>query len=233
MSVLEASVAAARDAKSKRGRGQDGRAARVGQGREVGEGGRYRQRHEANADQGAGDEGSVRSAQGRATPQDGLTTLKQQASTDNEQLPLHFESGARQALPTRLRPMVPLRGDSPFDDADWFFEPWWPGTPALAYVEDFKVRLQIEHLADPMAAFPELAVDRRQFADDQLIVDGTLLVLDDEGKPDADLLRRRLADPTTRDGTPAYVASDLLYDLARAADRAARSGSGANSSRRC
>ncbi len=141
--------------------------------------------------------------------------MKQQASTDNEQLPLHFETGARQALPTRLRPMVPLRGDAPFDDEDWFFEPWWPGTPALAYVEDFTVRLQIEHLADPMAAFPELASIGAQFADDQLIVDGTLLVLDDEGKPDADLLRRRLADPTTRDGTPAYVASDLLYDLAR------------------
>ncbi|MGZ8813643.1 MAG: hypothetical protein ACXWZI_06575, partial [Mycobacterium sp.] len=113
------------------------------------------------------------------------------------------------------RPMVPLRGEAPFDDPDWFFEPWWPGTPALAYVEDFQLRLQVEHLADPMAAFPELAAIGAQFADDQVIVDGTLLVLDAEGKPDADLLRRRLADPTTRAGTPAYVVSDLLYDLAR------------------
>jgi bifunctional non-homologous end joining protein LigD len=141
--------------------------------------------------------------------------LKQQASTDNEQLPFQFDTGARQALPARLRRMVPQRGESPFDDPDWFFEPWWPGTPAIAYVQDFSVRLQVEHLADPMAAFPELASIGTQFADDQVIVDGTLLVLDAEGKPDAELLRQRLADPTTRDGVPAYVVSDLLYDLAR------------------
>jgi bifunctional non-homologous end joining protein LigD len=141
--------------------------------------------------------------------------LKQRASTDSEQLPLQIESDRRQALPSRLRPMVPQRGDAPFDDQDWFFEPWWPGTPALAYVEDFRLRLQVEHLADPMAAFPELASIGTQFADDQVIVEGTLLVLDDEGKPDAEMLRRRLADPGERAGTPAFVVSDLLYDLTR------------------
>ena len=84
-----------------------------------------------------------------------------------------------------------------------------------------------------MAAFPELASIGGQFADDQLIVDGTLLVLDDEGKPDADLLRRRLADPATRDGTPALRRLGPALRPGAAADRAGRSGSGANSSRRC
>lgn len=141
--------------------------------------------------------------------------MKQAAPTDGEQLPLSFEPGAKHALPSRLRPMLPLAGSAPFDDPDWFFEPWWPGTPALAYVEDFRVRLQIEHLADPLAAFPELASIGGQFADDQVIVEGALLVLDDEGRPDAELLRHRLADPTSHQGTPAFVVSDLLYDLAR------------------
>ena len=104
---------------------------------------------------------SVCSAQGRTTAQDGLTILKQQASTDNEQLPLHFETGARQALPTRLRPMVPLRGESPFDDADWFFEPWWPGTPALAYVEDFKRPTADRAPGRPDGGVSGAGVDRR------------------------------------------------------------------------
>ncbi|HUP83296.1 MAG TPA: hypothetical protein VM284_03800 [Candidatus Limnocylindria bacterium] len=130
-----------------------------------------------------------------------------------EQLPLTFETGARRALPDRLRPMMPVPLDAPFDDADWFFEPWWPGTSALAWVTDFQARFQIDHLADPSLAFPELAQMGADFAHDQLIVEGTLLVLDDEGRPDAELLRRRLASPGNQDGTPAFVASDLLYDL--------------------
>jgi bifunctional non-homologous end joining protein LigD len=42
------------------------------------------------------------------------------------------------------------------------------------------------------------------------VLDGTLLVLDDDGRPDGGLLRARLGgDP--RAGRPAYVASDLLW----------------------
>jgi len=109
--------------------------------------------------------------------------------------------------------MQPAAGDGPFDDPAWFFEPWWPGAPALAYVEDFRVRLQIEHLADALAAFPELASMGADFHDDQLIVEGALLVLDDDGTPDQELLRHRLSEPGSRAGTPAFVVSDLLYDL--------------------
>jgi bifunctional non-homologous end joining protein LigD len=109
--------------------------------------------------------------------------------------------------------MLPVVGEAPFDDPAWFFEPWWPGASALAYVEDFGVRLQIEHLADPMTAFPELASMGADFANDQLVVEGSLLVLDDEGRPDQELLRHRLAEPGSRPGSVAFVASDLLYDL--------------------
>ena len=110
--------------------------------------------------------------------------------------------------------MLPVAGDAPFDDPDWFFEPWWPGASTLAYVEDFRVRLQIEHLADPMAAFPELALDRRRSSPTtRLIVEGTLLVLDDEGQARRGPAAR--ADWPSRaraHGDAALVASDLLYD---------------------
>jgi bifunctional non-homologous end joining protein LigD len=107
--------------------------------------------------------------------------------------------------------MLPYEGDRPFDDPDWFFEPWWPGASTLAYIEDGRVRLQTEHLADPLEAFPELASIPGQFRDDGLIVEGSLLVLDDAGRPDADLLRARLAGSGEHRGTAALVASDLLY----------------------
>jgi len=114
-------------------------------------------------------------------------------------------------LPDRFRPMLPASGDRAFDDPDWFFEPWWPGASALAWIEDGRVRLQTEHLADPLEAFPELASIADRFVDDALIVEGWLLVLDDDGRPDAELLRSRLAGHSELAGSPALVASDLLY----------------------
>lgn len=111
----------------------------------------------------------------------------------------------------RLRQMLPTSADAPFDDEAWFFEPWWPGTTALAFLESGLLRLQTEHLADADAAFPELAGIGRHFDGDGLIVGGTLLVLDEDGRPDSELLRRRLADPTTRAGDAAFVAAELLH----------------------
>jgi bifunctional non-homologous end joining protein LigD len=119
---------------------------------------------------------------------------------------------ARAGLPT-IVPMSPIGGAGPFDDDEWFFEPWWPGAQAILYVEAGRIRLQTDHMADPNPAFRELGAIAGQFGADSVIAHGTLLVLDDEGRPDADLLRRRLSgdDASVQLGFPALVVSDLLY----------------------
>lgn len=100
--------------------------------------------------------------------------------------------------------------DAPFDDPGYLFEPWWPGARAIAFSERGALRLQVAGLADALAAFPELSPMPGQLAEDGVVLDGTLLVLDDAGRPDPDLLRARLAGQG-RAGRPAYVASDLLW----------------------
>jgi bifunctional non-homologous end joining protein LigD len=115
-------------------------------------------------------------------------------------------------LPYRVRPMTPVEAPAPFDDPDWFFEPWWPGAPTLCFLQGDHVRLQTAHMADPAVAFPELAVVRDSFAGDGLVVEGFLLVLDEEGRPDQELLRERLSEDAYAGGQPAFVASDLLYE---------------------
>jgi len=115
-----------------------------------------------------------------------------------------------QRLPARISPMQATQVDAPFDDPDYFFEPWWPGVRALALVERGSLRLQAEGLADATATFPELGELLTQLGEDGVVLDGTLLVLDDAGRPDAGLLRARL-DGGDRPGRPAYVASDLLW----------------------
>ena len=103
--------------------------------------------------------------------------------------------------------------DAPFDDPDYFFEPWWPGARALAFIESGDLRMQVSGLSDPIAAFPELRDLPEQVLGDGVVLDGTLLVLDQEGRPDAELLRARLtgeAGAGQLAGRPAYVASDLV-----------------------
>ena len=99
---------------------------------------------------------------------------------------------------------------APFDDAAYLFEPWWPGARAIAFCERGSLRLQVAGLADALAAFPELREMPSQLSEDGVALDGTLLVLDDAGRPDPELLRARLAGHG-RAGRAAYVASDLLW----------------------
>lgn len=129
-----------------------------------------------------------------------------------DQLALAFgASPAGPRLPARIAPMVPADGAGPFDDEGWFFEPWWPGSPAVMRIEAGRLRISMDHLADPGDAFPELRVILDQVMTDALALTGTLLVLDLHGRPDPELLRARLADPSLRAGTGAFVASDVPW----------------------
>jgi len=139
-------------------------------------------------------------------------------------LPLEF-AAAGSRLPERIVPMRPTDGAGPFDDPRYFFEPWWPGIRAFVLVEDGRVRLRAEALADPLPVFPELVGVADLVRADGVVLDATLMVLDARGRPSRALLDRRLAGATDQPagdlpGTAALVAGDLLYlDGASLADR--------------
>jgi ATP-dependent DNA ligase len=132
-----------------------------------------------------------------------------------EQLPLEI-GGEPRRLPARIVPMQPTPVAEPFDDPAYLFEPAWPGVRCLAFVERGELRLQAEGLADALRAAPELTALPGQLRFDGVVLDGMLLVLDADGRPDAALLRRRLggggdAHAARRAGRAAFVASDLLW----------------------
>jgi bifunctional non-homologous end joining protein LigD len=133
----------------------------------------------------------------------------------NQQLHLPIDDAGDDvpALPARLDFPRATDGGRPFDDEAFFFEPWWPGTPAFLRREHGRIVLRTEHLADPLAIFPALRASLAQLAPEGVIVEGTLLALDAAGRPDAGLLRRCLSGVTypadIADG--AFVASDLPY----------------------
>lgn len=137
------------------------------------------------------------------------------AAPPGEPLPLEF--GPPPRLPERIVPMRPTDGEGPFDDPRFFFEPWWPGIRALAFVEDGHIHLRAEALGDPTAAFPELRELPALLAADGVVLDLTLLVLDRTGRPSHRLLEERLRAPNARaeeaapPGSAAVVAGDLLH----------------------
>ena len=100
--------------------------------------------------------------------------------------------------------MRPTDGEGPFDDPDYFFEPWWPGIRSLVLVEDGVARLRAEALGDPTPVFPELADVAGLVRVDGVVLDATLMILDARGRPSSALARGGR-------GAVALVASDLLY----------------------
>jgi bifunctional non-homologous end joining protein LigD len=129
-------------------------------------------------------------------------------------LPLDFVAAGPSGLPDRVVPMRPTDGEAPFDDPGYYFEPWWPGIRAFAFVARGQVRLRAEALTDPTAAFPELAALPGLVTRDGVVLDVTLLVLDATTRPSTTFLNQRLDAPTSATrlpGSAALVAQDLLY----------------------
>jgi bifunctional non-homologous end joining protein LigD len=111
--------------------------------------------------------------------------------------------------------MEPSEGAGPFDDPDYLFEPWWPGTRLLVAAGPGGVVVRCRQLVDPLLSFPELSEIPALLPAREALIDGVLMVLDRDGRPDAGLLRSRLAQggPESggaRAGRPAFVALDLL-----------------------
>jgi bifunctional non-homologous end joining protein LigD len=131
-------------------------------------------------------------------------------TTGQLSLALGESAGTRGAADRWSEAMLPGEADDPFDDPAWFFEPWWPGVPATVVVTPSAMRLVTGQMGDPLAAFPELAVVPGQLRARSAVIPGTLLVLDRDGRPDADALHRRLAGAADPAGTGAFIATDLL-----------------------
>jgi bifunctional non-homologous end joining protein LigD len=139
---------------------------------------------------------------------------KRPAPVEQLQLPIDTPPPSR-GLPGRIAPRIATSGAAPHDDEGVFFEPWWPGAPGFAILDGGRLRIQTEHLADPLMTMPELRVIGSQVRGDGVVLEGTLMMLDEAGRPDAELLRLRVSGARTGHGEGAFVASDLLWDGGR------------------
>ena len=130
-------------------------------------------------------------------------------------LPTLDPPGSRLApRPTFVEPMLATPGSAPFDGEDWLFEPKWDGYRAQAIVAEGKVALRTRNGHDAGRYFPELLGPPTWLAAPEAVVDGEVVALDAEGRPDFGLLQARLGG--------GFASSDLpASPEAREAGRAA------------
>ena len=88
-----------------------------------------------------------------------------------------------------VEPMKAALGTLPGDDERWAYEIKWDGYRTLAFVDARSVRLQSSHLLDVTAKYPELSDLATGVHAGSAILDGELVVLDDEGRPRFELLQ--------------------------------------------
>jgi bifunctional non-homologous end joining protein LigD len=123
----------------------------------------------------------------------------------------------RPIAPGSLQPMLCQTADAPFSSKDWIYELKWDGFRLLAYGGAGQARLRYRSGLDPTDRYPEITSALRALPIPDLVLDGELVVLDGEGKPDfhelahraqlhrtSEIARAALAQPVT------YMVFDLL-----------------------
>jgi bifunctional non-homologous end joining protein LigD len=112
-------------------------------------------------------------------------------------------------LPSKIEPMLATLATKAFDDDDWLFEIKWDGFRVQAVVDHGKVRILTRNLNDAATYFPRLLANARWIEAEQAIVDGEVVAIDEDGRPDFSLLQTKLGDKEA--SGLVYQVFDLLY----------------------
>ena len=132
-----------------------------------------------------------------------------------ERARIDLESAVEAPFPGFVEPMAATLAGSPFRDEDWLFEIKWDGYRIEALIRDGSVRLFTRHGHDAATYFPGFLAAPSWIDAREAIVDGEVVALDEEGRPDFGMLQERISHLRSgrreAAGTLVYQAFDLLY----------------------
>jgi bifunctional non-homologous end joining protein LigD len=119
-------------------------------------------------------------------------------------------TGAVEAkMPPYIEPMLATLATTPFSDPDWLYEIKWDGFRVQAVIDGGKVKTWTRGLKDAEPYFPGLLSPPSWIAATQAIVDGEVVAIDEDGRPDFPLLQTKLGQRGV--GGLVYQPFDLLY----------------------
>jgi bifunctional non-homologous end joining protein LigD len=139
-----------------------------------------------------------------------------------------LKGAVRKPMPLAVHPMLATAVEKPFDDPEWLFEIKWDGYRAVSFLRDGKVRLVSRNQNDLTKEFPELHELSKSIKAKTAVLDGEIVVLDDQGRPSFSRMQQRTGirkggrrTGARRDLPVQYYVFDLIYldgyDLRRVA----------------
>ena len=154
------------------------------------------------------------------------TTKQKSISENGSKSSVRSASSAVQALngatkrpmPSSIRPMLANITEKPFDDSNWLFEIKWDGYRAVSFIENGAVRLVSRNQNDLTPRYPELRELPKFIKAQNAILDGEVVVLDEQGRSSFSLMQQRTGiraqgrqTAPQRDLPILYYAFDLIY----------------------
>lgn len=125
-------------------------------------------------------------------------------------------------FPQRIDPMLATAGTLPKRDDGWAYELKWDGVRAILYVDGGRVRARSRNDKDLLVSFPELRELGALLGSTSAVLDGEIVALDEEGRPDFGRLQRRLhvtspsaAARKAHEAPVSFLAFDVLYLVGR------------------
>jgi bifunctional non-homologous end joining protein LigD len=139
-----------------------------------------------------------------------------------------LKGAVKRPMPTAIQPMLASIADDPFDDPNWLFEIKWDGYRVVSFIENGKVRMVSRNHNDLGPRYPELRELPKLVNSKTAILDGEVVVLDEQGRPSFSLMQQRTGirahgrQAAARPDLPIiYYVFDLIYldgyDLRRVA----------------
>ncbi len=127
-----------------------------------------------------------------------------------------LERARKATMPSRVGVTLAASVDRPFSDPGWLFEIKWDGVRALAWLEDGDFRLLSRSGRSITQVYPEFEKLPAQLAAKQAILDGEIVVLDENGRSNFEKLQSRIGVSRPSAGlqhsAPAtYYIFDILY----------------------
>jgi len=103
----------------------------------------------------------------------------------------HLAGAVRKRMPTAIHPMLATSIQKPFDGPDWLFEIKWDGYRAVSFIQKGKLRLVSRNQNDLTSQYSELHELPKFVKADTAILDGEIVVLDEQGRASFSLMQQR------------------------------------------
>jgi bifunctional non-homologous end joining protein LigD len=118
-----------------------------------------------------------------------------------------FNGVKKTNLPHDLSPMLATRTSKPFNDSKWLFEIKWDGYRCLSFVQDGRVQLRSRSNLSYNKSYQPIVQALEQWPVNA-VLDGEIVVLNDEGKPDFEALQNY---GNRNDQNIVYYVFDILW----------------------